>query len=342
MAVQELLFSVIPHFTVRSLNGLVNKKWLAEEVNDAAYAEIMNILYKLVYQFRQFFTGDPKIKDNWVGQAVSGQTDIIDLNIDETPFEAYNQESLIIGLKICANQVRRMKRQAAATIVEQLQQVFVAFSKFTNSNNLIRGLLDVTKILIDKNGENNLSIELKTNLVSKMTQRMSDLAETKREEYTELIGDIFDMSLDFLDQQPLLNSDINIKLFDRLFIYAKNKSAKLKRKFFRLFEKHFGSSLYAKINYYFSRLILEDSEKTNCLYDLNMFLELLIFNFRVDVPLSKQSCSAQLPALFPTTSLLVGDIMPSQTEEGKKIKAVVSGIEAKLAKYSKLTLDYLM
>jgi len=145
MAVQELLFSVIPHFTVRSLNGLVNKKWLAEEVNDAAYAEIMNILYKLVTRFRQFFTGDPKIKDNWVGQAVSGQTDIIDLNIDETPFEAYNQESLIIGLKICANQVRRMKRQAAATIVEQLQQVFVAFSKFTNSNNLIRGLLDVTQ-----------------------------------------------------------------------------------------------------------------------------------------------------------------------------------------------------
>lgn len=62
-----------------------------------------------------------------------------------------------------------MKKQAATTILEQIQHIFVAFGKYNSSKNLIRGLLDVTKILIESNCENNLSIELKTNIVSKMT-----------------------------------------------------------------------------------------------------------------------------------------------------------------------------
>lgn len=100
---QEALYNVIPHFTVRCLYGLVNRKWLAEEVNDAAYTEVMNIIYKAVYQFRQYFTGDREIKDNWLGEAIKGDEDIINLSIEDTPYEAFNQESIIIGLKVCAH-----------------------------------------------------------------------------------------------------------------------------------------------------------------------------------------------------------------------------------------------
>jgi len=94
----ETLYCMIPHFTVRILYGLIGQKWLAEEVNDAAYTELMGILYKVVFNFRQYFVSEKPVPENWLGE----ENGIVNLNMDEVPFEIFNLESILIGLKVCS------------------------------------------------------------------------------------------------------------------------------------------------------------------------------------------------------------------------------------------------
>jgi hypothetical protein len=71
-------------------------------VNDVAYTELMNIFVKIVFAFRRYFVFDKPKKGDWLGKATPNDPDIIDIAVEEAPYDVFNQESLLIGLKVCA------------------------------------------------------------------------------------------------------------------------------------------------------------------------------------------------------------------------------------------------
>ena len=85
-----------------------------------------------------------------------------------------------------------------------------------------------------------------------MLGRVTDLLE-KRDfspATLELINNIFEQSVSFLEAQSSIWPEHLNKLFEKLFFLSKGKSVALKKKVFQVFEKFNGTSLFKKIYFY--------------------------------------------------------------------------------------------
>ena len=94
--------------------------------------------------------------------------------------------------------------------------------------------------------------------------------------------------------------EYSIRLFEKLFIHSKGKPVKLKRRLFDVFERCNGPSMFKKLQFFFSKHLLDDTDKIDKLSFFacqSQFLDFTLHSFRTSsLPLRKLST---LTKLFP-------------------------------------------
>ena len=95
-----------------------------------------------------------------------------------------------------------------------------------------------------------------------------------------------------------------IRLFDKVMLLNQSCSFELGQKQFRIFEKFFGTSLKAKLNYIFNKLALDNNpEAYQNNASLKFLLEFTLYNFNnKSVPLQDVKNSTNL---YPLSNPLV-------------------------------------
>ena len=116
-----------------------------------------------------------------------------------------------------------------------------------------------------------------------------------------IINRVCTLFLDFLESQPnILSNEQFMKHYDKLFMLNLLCSFEIRQRQFAIFEKFFGSSLKAKIVYFFNKLSLVnkpgqdnfEAYKDNA--NLKDLLEFTLYNFRENVSLQKIKNSTNL------------------------------------------------
>jgi hypothetical protein len=55
--------------------------------------------------------------------------------------------------------------------------------------------------------------------------------------------------------------EYSIRIFEKLFIHSKGKPVGLKYRLFEVFERSHGTSLFKKMNFFFAKHVIDDSDK---------------------------------------------------------------------------------
>lgn len=55
--------------------------------------------------------------------------------------------------------------------------------------------------------------------------------------------------------------DHTTRIFEKLFIHSRNRSVPLKRRLFDLFERFHGPSVFKKLQFFFSKHVIEEGDK---------------------------------------------------------------------------------
>ena len=83
-----------------------------------------------------------------------------------------------------------------------------------------------------------------------------------RQAKNSLVNKVFELCLDFLEQQASINQKEGfIAILDKLMLLKPCCSFELRQRIYRVFEKFNGSSLRAKLIYFFSKITQDDHEK---------------------------------------------------------------------------------
>lgn len=93
------------------------------------------------------------------------------------------------------------------------------------------------------------------------TAKLKEISDA-RQVKDSLVNKVFDLCLDFLESQISINAREGfIFLLDKLMLLKPTCSFELRKRIYRVFEKFHGSSLRAKLIYFFSKLTQDDHEK---------------------------------------------------------------------------------
>ena len=110
-----------------------------------------------------------------------------------------------------------------------------------------------------------LLLEQKSSFILKMLLRIQDIIqiEPKRENpaTNELINNIFEQGVSFLEEQHSVWPEHLNKLFERMFFLSKGKYVHHKQRLFAVFEKFHGTNLFKKIQFFLQKYMIEETDK---------------------------------------------------------------------------------
>ena len=122
-----------------------------------------------------------------------------------------------------------------------------------------------------------------------------------KQDLNSITNRVCTLFLDFLESQPnILQNEQFMRHFDKLFMLNLMCSFEIRQRQFAIFEKFFGSSLKAKIVYFFNKLSLvnkpgqDNFELYKDSANLKDLLEFTLFNFTEDISLQKIKNSTNL------------------------------------------------
>jgi len=136
---------------------------------------------------------------------------------------------------------------------------------FKTCEYILEQLYEVTKLLIIDSPEEKIKLAAneKINWLYKLlnTAKLKELADA-RQVKTSLVNKVFELCLDFLEQQHSINQKEGfIAILDKLMRLKPCCSFELRQRIYRVFEKFHGSSLRAKLIYFFTKITQDDHEK---------------------------------------------------------------------------------
>jgi hypothetical protein len=136
---------------------------------------------------------------------------------------------------------------------------------FKTCEYILEQLYEVTKLLVIDSPED--KIKLVANEKINWLYKLLNAAKLKeipdgRQKTNSLVNRVFELSIDFLEQQSSLNQKEGfICVLDKLMLLKPCCSFELRQRIYRVFEKFNGSSLRAKLIYFFSKITQDDHEK---------------------------------------------------------------------------------
>jgi hypothetical protein len=130
--------------------------------------------------------------------------------------------------------------------------------------------------------------------------------------------------------------EYSIRIFERLFIHSKGRSVPLKQRLFSVFERFNGPSVFKKLQFFFSKHILDENDKLDKLSyfaSQSQFLDFILYSFRADVPLRKlRHTSLLFPFKNPDVSF--ENLIPSAPIQGNPIKSEYHRVRTHLAPFT--------
>jgi hypothetical protein len=122
--------------------------------------------------------------------------DIIEIKVDDTNYDMFNKETILIGLMLVAKKLKRMPNEEAIYILETFISSVQYLIKFNMNEYIIEGVRRVIDILIEDRPEDvsRLTPEKKYELVRYMINKISELTNERKDtgKTNELIVKIFE------------------------------------------------------------------------------------------------------------------------------------------------------
>ena len=184
-----------------------------------------------------------------------------------------------------------MNQEDTLVALEQLKHIFKAFyfQQMKTCEFLLEQFYDVMKYIIEDQPQQRVKLISyeKTTLLYKLLQltKPKDISNGKTDP-NSILNRISNLCLDFLESQPnIMQSELLLKLYEKIFFLNQFCSHECGQRQFRIFEKFFGASLKAKINFFINKLTLESQETFRDYSQLKYLLEFTLFNFNEDIPL---------------------------------------------------------
>jgi len=122
--------------------------------------------------------------------------DIIEIKVDDTNYDMFNKETILIGLMLVAKKLKRMPNEEAIYILESFISSVQYLIKFNMNEYIIEGVRRVIDILIEDKPEDvsRLTPERKYELVRYMINKISELTNERKDtgKTNELIVKLFE------------------------------------------------------------------------------------------------------------------------------------------------------
>jgi hypothetical protein len=122
--------------------------------------------------------------------------DIVEIKVDDTNFDMFNKETILIGFMLVARKLKRMSSEDAIYVLESLISCVQYISKYNLNEYIIEGMRQVIDILIDDKPEDEtrLAPEKKIEFVRYMVNKITDLLNERKDtgKTNELIVKIYD------------------------------------------------------------------------------------------------------------------------------------------------------
>lgn len=236
---------------------------------------------------------------------ISLTDDIVEIKVDDTNFDMFNKETVLIGLMLVARKLKRIPAEEAIYVLESLISCIQYITKYNLNEYIIEGVRQIIDILIEDKAEEEetrLTPERKYELVRYMINKIADLLAERKDtgKTNELIVKIYDQAVRVLEQQTNLMQDSSLKLFEKLFILSKGKPVALKHRVFQVYEKFHGTSLFKKFQFFFAKHLVEDDKQDKLAFfqAQSQFLDFTLFSFRANGDLKKIKHSSKFFTLY--------------------------------------------
>jgi hypothetical protein len=129
--------------------------------------------------------------------------DIVEIKVDDTNFDMFNKETILIGFMLVARKLKRMSSEDAIYVLESLISCVQYISKYNLNEYIIEGMRQVIDILIDDKPEDEtrLAPEKKIEFVRYMVNKITDLLNERKDtgKTNELIVKIYDQAVRVLE-----------------------------------------------------------------------------------------------------------------------------------------------
>jgi len=332
-----MVYGLIPHFSIRLLSKLDECEYDLEN-NFEIYRNLSQVLLKVVSLFRKYLlcrSSIPLDKPvDWLEESKQADPDIFLIKIEEPNYDHFNKETVMMGVILLSKKLKEFPSKEAFAIYDNLQLLHVALFKLNYNEYVIDKMRESISILIGEQPNQliELLFEHKLMLVNKIVARLIDLLENRQDHHSHqnhqhsyqvslLVDNIFEQAVDFVASQSSIQSQQMNGLMEKLFIYSRGRRAAIKTKFFNVFEKFYGPSLFRKFQYFFSKHLIDDMDKVLFFQSSAQILDISLNNFKTDLPLEKIRNTAKLfafknPALdfqnshsaFPETNTVKGKL----------------------------------
>jgi hypothetical protein len=123
--------------------------------------------------------------------------DVIEIRVDDTNFDMFNKESILLGLQILAKRMKKLPNDEAVYLIENFNVALQSLVKFDPNEYIIEGIRKVVDIMIQDEPDDISKIlpEKKAEAVKLMLSKIPELSAERKEgakETNQLIEKIFE------------------------------------------------------------------------------------------------------------------------------------------------------
>ena len=267
--------------------------------------------------------------------------------------DIWMKESIMIAVRSIVKRMKNaMSQEDILVTLGQLKQIIKSFSfeSMKTCDYVLEQLYEVVKYLVEDQPQQRVRLNSKEKL--QLLTRLITMAVCKpkesptgttsvRTEKNCITNRVCALFLDFLESQSnIMGNELFMRHFDKLFMQNTACSFEIRHRQFAVFEKFFGSSLKAKILYFFNKLSLVnkpgqdnfDAYKDNA--NLKDLLEFTLYNFSEhDASLQKIKNSTNLCPLSNKHVTVQGVEALRMSPDGMRIVESLKPFVTKYKKY---------
>ena len=145
-------------------------------------------------------------------------------------------------------------------------------------------------------------------MVGRLAERLAESQERKTDRRTRDSSSkikqrsrpydyLLDTCISYLERLGSMSTDYSTRLMEQLLVSSRGRSSHLKQRLFTVFEKLNGTSLFAKLKFFFTAHQAEAPARVVSLFVISQLLDFTLTNFRSHARLEKLPHSAKLHRL---------------------------------------------
>lgn len=185
--------------------------------------------------------------------------EVFDFENFEPELDHINKESIMTGLKFLAKRTHTFPDEEACLIIESLQWLPAAIMQHRASDYVSEEAVELTSIIVlqEPGQQRSLQADKQTSMVKRILERLVDPAERRDRRRdppskARLHNKLFESCLMYLERQKSMSTEALKWLMEQLLLASRGRSVALKQRLFAVFEKHMGQSMFAKLKFFFS------------------------------------------------------------------------------------------